>query len=231
MSMSGSAASPDHVRESRRRLLPIVMAALVAIAALALLWRFSPLHEMTQPADIAAWLRGLRDSPWLPAVIVGVYVVANALFFPNTVLNTATILGLGTTLGLPCALAGSLSAALVAYVAGRRYGRERLKALDSGVVDRITGMLRNSGVIAIASIRLLPIAPYNVVNLVAGAARVRAVPFTLGTLIGLLPGNLLVTAFGHQLRALLREPSAGQIALMLGVLAASGGWIWYARSR
>lgn len=206
----------------------IAAAVLLALLALAAAWRFSPLHEYADAEAIANWLHGLRRSPWVPLLIVLIYLGANAVFFPNTVLNAATILGLGTAWGLPCALAGSLCAAMVAFAAGRRYGKARLEKLDSAAIERVTVMLKNSGVIGIATLRLLPVAPYNVVNLVAGAARVRPVPFAIGTLLGLLPGNLLVTVFGHQLRAVLRDPGAPQVAIMAAVLlvaAAAAGWM------
>ena len=70
-------------------------AALILLLLIAAAWRWTPLHEFAEPKTIAAWLRGLRDSPWAPLVIIAVYVGANALLFPNTILNVATILGLG----------------------------------------------------------------------------------------------------------------------------------------
>jgi uncharacterized membrane protein YdjX (TVP38/TMEM64 family) len=218
-------------RAHARRLWIIGGSLLLLLIAIAAAWRFTPLHDYADTEAIASWLHGLRRSPWAPLVIVLVYIGANAVFFPNTVLNAATILGLGTTWGLPCALLGSLSAALVAFVVGRRYGKERLKRLDSAAIERISAMLKNSGVIGIATLRLVPIAPYNVVNLVAGAARVRTVPFAIGTAIGLLPGNLLMTAFGHQLRAVLRNPGKVEIAAMAGVVLLAAGGAWWARSR
>lgn len=227
--VTGSPESPRS-RSSRRTWI-LCAAALLALVAVAAAWRFSPLHEYADARALAAWLHDLRRHPWAPVVIVLIYIGANALFFPNTVLNAATILGMGTAWGLPCALAGSLSAALVAFAAGRRYGTQGLRKLDSAAIGRISQMLKRSGVLGIAALRLVPVAPYNVVNLVAGAARVRTVPFALGTLLGLLPGNLLVTAFGHQLRALLRDPGAPQIAALATVVLLALAGAWWARSR
>lgn len=216
---------------ARTRWLPWAAGTLILIAGIAALWRFSPLHEVADTRAIAGWLHGLRNSSWAPLILVLVYVAANAVFFPNTVLNTATILGFGTTHGLPYALTGSLIAALPAYALGRRYGKERLKNLDSAQVDRMTKLLRDGGVLGMATLRLLPIAPYGVVNALAGAARVRILPFMSGTLLGLLPGGLLVTAFGHQLRAVLRHPTPMQIAIMLAIVLLAGSGAWWLRGK
>lgn len=206
-------------------------AAFLLLVCFAGLWRFSALHELADARAIASWLHELRRSPWAPLIVILVYVGANAVLFPNTVLNAATILGMGTLWGLPCALAGSMTAAMLAYLVGRRYGRERLKNLDNATVDRVTKLLRKGGVLGMATLRLIPLAPYSVVNVLAGAARVKALDFGLGTLLGLLPGTLLVTAFGHQLRAVLKNPSPLEIATMAAVLLVAAAGAWWARSR
>lgn len=227
-----AACETDHTgrrTSNPRRLLWMVIATVGVLACVAGAWRFTPLHEIASVERIADWLRGFSREPWAPVMIVLIYVAANAVFFPNTILNTATILGLGTLWGLPTALTGSVVAAMIAYALGRRYGQERLQNLDSKMVDRLAGKFRAAGPLQIAMLRLLPIAPYGVVNLVAGSARVHPFSFGLGTVLGLLPGNLLVTAFGHQLRSVLRDPSTGQVAIMGAVVAIAAGGIWWTR--
>jgi phospholipase D1/2 len=201
------------------------------MVGLAAAWRFSPLHQMADPDTLAGWFHSLHRNPWAPLVLLLVYLGANMVFFPNTVLNAATILGLGTAWGMPCALAGSLASAMLAYGIGRRFGTGRLRRLDSKSTERLTRMLKNSGVLGIATLRLLPIAPYTAVNLVAGAARVSSISFAAGTFLGLLPGNLLMTMFGHQLRAVLRDPSQAQIGIMAAVLFVAAAATWWARKR
>ncbi len=227
-----AAATPAvHGKQGSRRLVVIALIGLAVLVAIAATWRFSPLHEMAGTQAIAHWFHGMRHNPWAPLIVVLIYVAANAVFFPNTVLNAATILGLGTLWGLPCALAGSVTSAMVMYALGRRFGKERLRRIDSAAIERVTGMLKNSGVLGIASLRLLPIAPYTVVNLVAGAAHVRPFAFGVGTFLGLLPGNLLMTAFGHQLRQVLQNPSKTEIATMVGVLLVAAAGVWWARRK
>lgn len=210
-----------------RRLLLTALAAVLLLVCVAGTWRFTALHEIASVERVAQWLGNFRTEPWAPLVIVLVYVAANTVLFPNTILNAATILSLGTLWGLPTALTGSVVAAMIAYALGRRYGQERLRNLDSKTVERLAGRFRAAGPLQIAMLRLLPIAPYGVVNLVAGVVRVHPFSFALGTVLGLLPGNLLVTAFGHQLRSVLRDPSRGQIAIMGVVVATAAFGIWW----
>jgi uncharacterized membrane protein YdjX (TVP38/TMEM64 family) len=208
--------------------LALLVLLMVGFAAA---WRFSPLHQMADPDTLAGWFHSLRRNPWAPVLLLAVYLGANLVFFPNTVLNAATILGLGTTWGMPCALTGSLASAMLAYVIGRRFGTRRLRRLDSKATERLTKALKNSGVLGIATLRLVPVAPYTAVNLVAGAARVHAGAFAAGTLLGLIPGNVLMTLFGHQLRAVLRDPSRMQIGIMVSVLIVAAAGAWWARKK
>ncbi|HUP92652.1 MAG TPA: VTT domain-containing protein [Solimonas sp.] len=224
-------AAPPVAAAARQRAKLLGLAATVVLLALAAAWRFTPLHHYADAEAIAGALHGLQRSPWAIFAIVGIYVAANAVLFPNTILNVATILGLGTAFGLPCALAGSLTAAMAFYWVGRRYGRSQVRYLASPDLDRLGERIKASGVLGMAGIRLLPIAPFTVVNVLAGALRVRPWVFGAGTFLGLLPGNLLVTAFGHQLREALAHPSKTEIAMLAGILLIAGAGLWYLRGR
>jgi phospholipase D1/2 len=49
-------------------------------------------------------------------------------------------------------------------------------------------------VLAVAAIRLVPIAPFTLVNLIAGASKIRFADYLLGTVIGMAPGLVLMSA-------------------------------------
>jgi phospholipase D1/2 len=214
---------------AQRRLRLLAVIALVALVAIAAAWRWTPLHQYADTALIGRWLASLRHSPWAPVAIVAAYIGASLVLFPNTVLNVAVVLSLGTMAGPPYALLGSLAAATVAWTLGRRYGRKHIEDLDLDSVERMTRALRRGGVMGVVSLRLLPIAPFTVVNVAAGAARVRLLPFVLGSAIGLAPGILLTTAFGHQLRAVIRDPDPVTIAGLVLVLAVAAVGAWQLR--
>jgi uncharacterized membrane protein YdjX (TVP38/TMEM64 family) len=83
-------------------------------------------------------------------------------------------------------------------------------------------------------VRLVPVAPFAVVGVVAGAVRVSALDYLLGTVLGMLPGTLAATVFGDQLQALLRDPGRIDYALVAGaalvmVALAAAGRCWLAR--
>jgi uncharacterized membrane protein YdjX (TVP38/TMEM64 family) len=82
--------------------------------------------------------------------------------------------------------------------------------------------MRHRGVIAMTAVRLVPVAPFAVVNVVAGAIRIRPLHFFLGTAIGILPGTLFATVFGDQLITGFRDPRSLNPWLIAALLAIAG---------
>ena len=81
------------------------------------------------------------------------------------------------------------------------------------------------GILAIATIRLVPVAPFMLVNLVAGAFRIPFIQYTVGTFLGLAPGILILSVLGDRVFAMIEDPSMSDLAIVLGALAA---WVGFA---
>ncbi len=75
-----------------------------------------------------------------------------------------------------------------------------------------------------ATVRLLPVAPFTMVNLFAGASRIGFRDFALGTVLAMAPGTLLLTLAADRAVAAWREPDllhVGVAALLAGLLVGS----------
>ena len=59
-------------------------------------------------------------------------------------------------------------------------------------------------------IRMVPIAPFSVVNLVAGASELSLRDFMLGTVLGMAPGIAVMAALGAQIADLAQKRLIGQ---------------------
>jgi phospholipase D1/2 len=107
---------------------------------------------------------------------------------------------------------------VVTYAIGRAIGRGAVERFGGVRVQRWNRDLARHGVLAVAALRLLPIAPYGAVNLMAGASAVGLRQYTLGTALGMAPGILALTVFGRQLGAVVARPEARGFG-WLGALA------------
>ena len=74
-------------------------------------------------------------------------------------------------------------------------------------------------IFAVATLRLLPVAPFTVVNIVAGAFKVPLRDYILGSLLGLTPGILVTNLFAHQLQNAARDPGIGTFLVLAALVA------------
>ncbi|MPZ35649.1 MAG: phospholipase [Rhodospirillales bacterium] len=199
------------------RLRPLLVALICALVVLgiALAWRYTALSEVVTADNVQAVLRSVRDEPWAIVVVVPVFVLAGAIIFPLNVLILTTAAVFGPWLGILYGGAGTVSSGLAMYFVGSRLGREALyRMLGERWRHGIEGV-RKRGLLAVVTFRLLPIAPFTLVNLAAGASGIRFIDFLVGTMIGMLPGLVLLSIMGDRIARILAEPSAWDIAILV----------------
>jgi uncharacterized membrane protein YdjX (TVP38/TMEM64 family) len=195
------------------------------VVALALAWRFTPLEHLTEPETVRASLASFAQNPWAPLLMIATFVAAGLVAFPVTILIAATAAAFGAWPGLPYAAAGVLASAIVTYALGARLGKEALRNVLGPRLNRIRRRIARRGVIAVATIRLVPIAPFTVVNLVAGASAIRPIDYIAGTILGMLPGLVVLSILGHQVVRILSHPTWTEVALLGSAVA-----VWIAVS-
>ncbi|MGE5766150.1 MAG: VTT domain-containing protein [Bacteroidota bacterium] len=207
-------------------------AAAVLVLALVLLWRYTPLSELTDPETLKEMLQSLGGGLWQPVVVFGAFLLGSLVVFPVTVLIAVTGMIFTPLPAFAYALGGTLASATLNYAIGRKAGAQPLRNLLGARVNRATRALAKRGVLSIAALRMLPVAPFTFVNLAAGASRVPFLDYLAGTVLGMAPGILVITLLGNQLGAVLSDPEPGEIALfalfVLGWLALSLALQWLA---
>jgi len=92
---------------------------ILAAAALAAAWRYTPLKDLVAPENVSKWARAVREVWWAPIVLVLGYTPAAVLMIPRPVLTLFAVIAFGVWLGLAYAAAGIMAAALATYYAGR----------------------------------------------------------------------------------------------------------------
>jgi uncharacterized membrane protein YdjX (TVP38/TMEM64 family) len=170
------------------------------------------------------------DSPLaLFAATIAAYVGGALLTVPIGLLIIATAFLFHGAGGMALALAGALAAALALYGAGRLVGREAMRRLTGESLNAITRRLARRGALAIAVLRLVPVASYSTVSAVAGASSIRLRDFVVGTLLGVAPLVVIIFSLVNRARAVYLEPgpaSYASLAAAAGIVAAGGFIVW-----
>ncbi len=191
---------------SVRRRLAILVVILIAAFALALAWTWTPLRDWLDVDQIVGVLRALGQS-FGPVAAVAGFALALTVAIPLTFLTLVALVAFGPWAGIGCAMVGAAIGATGSYGLGHLLGREALERLAGPRVKLLSRRLGSRGVPAVIVVRLVPIAPFAVINMVAGATHIRLRDLLIGTAIGMAPSTLAMAFFIDQITAAMRNPT------------------------
>jgi uncharacterized membrane protein YdjX (TVP38/TMEM64 family) len=148
-------------------------AAVVALTALAALWQFTPVADVITPGRVTHWAREFAGTVWAPLIVLAAYTPAAMVMFPRPLITLFAVVAFGPWLGFGYAMSGILISAFVTYLIGMRMDRGTVRRLAGPKLNRIIAVLRRRGIVALTAARLVLLAPFAIVGVVAGAIRVK----------------------------------------------------------
>jgi len=184
-----------------------LIGAIVALVGLAAAWRYTPIADVVTAESVVAFTQSFALHWWAPLALMLAYTPASMVMFPRPLITLAAVMAFGPLEGLTFAMVGVVLAGVAGYAIGRLFHRDTARRLAGPRLARVSNLIKRRGIVAVALVRLVPIAPYLVVNVVMGAMRIRLVDFVAGTFLGMLPGSLAATVLSHQFAAALQEPA------------------------
>jgi phospholipase D1/2 len=143
--------------------------------------------------------------PWGAGLFVAGFVLASLLAIPVTLLILVSALIYGPALGALYAMIGFFVAAVATYAVGHYLGGPAVERLSGGSIGRLSERLARQGILTVVAVRIIPVAPFAVINLFAGASHLRFRDFLIGTLIGMVPGVAAMAVFAEGILALVRD--------------------------
>lgn len=180
---------------------------------------------LSGPATARAWL-ATASGPWaLPAAVVCFAGLA-FLGVPQFVLIAAAVAAFGPWRGLAYSWIGTMVSALIGFWIGRTWGAGLLSSLEKGALTRFMALVARNGFMASLVIRLVPFAPFVVVNMAAGVTPIGLADFAAGTGIGVLPKIVLTALAGDSIT---RAVAGGAWGVAIGLMVLAGA-IWIAAS-
>ncbi len=178
----------------------------IAVAAIVAVWVLTPLrHWLDVPSAVAA-LRELDRIAWMPPLVILAFVAGGLVIFPVNVLTAAAIIIFGNILGVIYALIGATLSAIVVYEIGHHGGGRLLRRMPESRLHRLSVKLARHGILAVAVLRIVPVAPYSIINLMAGASHIGRRDYILGTILGMTPGTILAALLVDRVLAAILQP-------------------------
>ncbi|HUQ75943.1 MAG TPA: VTT domain-containing protein [Burkholderiales bacterium] len=219
---------PDKPEKPAWGKLAVLAVVLIGLTAL---WRWTPLAHTVSADTILGWAKDFGSRWWAPLVLMASYTPACLVMFPRPLITLAAVIAFGPWMGFLYALTGIVASSVVTYYIGRRMRRDTVRRLSGPKLDRMIEVLKKYGLLAMTLLRLVPIAPFAVESIVAGAIRMKVWHVMVGTAIGLLPGTLATTIFGDAIETALTGTGdvnwwlvGGAIGLLAGGIVAVKRW-------
>ena len=169
-------------------------------------------------ADTARhWLLVARG-PWALPVAVGAFALLAFLGVPQFVLIAAAVVAFGPWWGSIYSWVGTMASALIGFWLGQTFGARLLRDIRTQSVERFISLVSRNGFIASLVVRLVPFAPFVVVNMAAGMTAIGLVDFAAGTGLGIVP-KIALTAFAG------KSAMQGGLSSLLMLGGAIGVWL------
>ena len=195
---------------------PLRLWILPAIALLAAVASSSAINARPEFQTVRDTLAGTSGLPSALLIGTSAFLIAGLLLVPLELLTIAAAVAFGGLRGGMVAAIGSLALALVGYVAGRAIGAAGVARWISRRSYRSARQLGAHGVVGVIVLRLSSVASTGAIHLLCGAGGVPFVTFIAGTVVGVAPAIVALSALGGMLRDALLHPSVANSLATLG---------------
>jgi uncharacterized membrane protein YdjX (TVP38/TMEM64 family) len=179
-------------------------------------------------ATVERWM-GAASGPLALPIAVAAFAGLAFVGVPQFMLIAAAVVAFGGWTGFVYSWVGTMASSLVGFYLGRAAGARALERFSGAGVKRFMEHVGRNGFLASLIVRLVPSAPFIVVNMAAGVTPMRAADFALGTAVGIVP-KIALTAFAGASIARAMRGEVGRDLIWLAVVVAA--WIavgWAAR--
>lgn len=208
--------------QGRRWVKPAVLVVFVLAGVVAVLTvGVPPIGQIRDWVVAAGWAA--------PLAFTLLYAALCIVPAPASVLSIGAGVLFGLPVGLATVLVGAVAGAVGAFALSRGLGRSAVADVGGARLARLDALLRRRGLLAMISVRLVPVLPFAALNYACGLTAIRLRDYAAGTFLGILPGAtafVAIGAYGAQPGSVPFLVAVGGLVLLLG-----GGAIAARRSR
>jgi uncharacterized membrane protein YdjX (TVP38/TMEM64 family) len=161
---------------------------------------------------------------WGPLIFMILYAVGPSFLVPGAVMTIAGGLAFGALWGSVYSMIGADVGAMVAFGAGRFLGKSFVQRVVGERFNEMLAKIARHGFHIIFYLRVVPVIPYNALNLLAGASPITFRDYFWASMVGMVPGTILFAFLGDALWHPLSPKFF--IALLLIAVSVGCGELW-----
>jgi len=177
-----------------------------------------------EPGQIGEWFESASDQWYALPVTILIFTVLAFVGAPQFALIGAAVFAFGPVQGFLYSWIATLCSATVTFYAGRLAGADAVRRYGGQTVNRISEFVGRNGFFASMIVRIVPSAPFIVVNMAAGVSHMSYFAFIAGLALGVIPKTALVAFAGGGLIALF---AGGGVTAIVALVAVAAAWIGF----
>ncbi|MEO1719861.1 MAG: VTT domain-containing protein [Pseudomonadota bacterium] len=206
--------SPDMVRT----LLLVVIAVVLSSF---FIWLVGAIIGFGPDSVFMQTLNAAAASSWAVPLTIAVFVGGSFVGAPQFILIAMAVGAFGPWLGFCLAYGATLISASVNFAIARVFGERVLAKRRSPALQRLVDTVGRNGFFSAMVVRIVPSAPFIVVNMALGLTSVSYLTFIAGTAVGIVPKTAIVALLGE----VVQRAIAGELDAVLYMAGAIAAWI------
>ncbi len=199
----------------------ITLALFAVVAAVFVIGRFVLDIE---PNSVRDWFASAASEWYALPVTILVFTLLAFVGVPQFALIGAAVFAFGPVQGFIFSWVATMVSASVDFWVGRFLGADTVRRYGGQTVNRISTFVGRNGFFASMIVRIVPSAPFIVVNMAAGVSHMNYFHFIAGAGVGVIPKTAVIAFFGGSLIALF---AGGGWQAMLALAAAAAAWVGF----
>jgi uncharacterized membrane protein YdjX (TVP38/TMEM64 family) len=187
--------------------------------------------DLPDVGTVRAWVADGGGAAWV-SMVLGLALALLAPV-PRSALSVLVGVVAGFGPGLAVAMVGGLLGGLAAFGLSRALGRPAVTRLAGPRLEQVDRLMGDRGFLAVLVGRLLPVVPFFVLSYGAGLTTIRPAPYTLATVLGLVPSTVVQVGIGASAGVLATWATTFTVVPVVAalLLVAGGGAVaWRRRS-
>ncbi|MEE8454115.1 MAG: TVP38/TMEM64 family protein, partial [Limibaculum sp.] len=213
-------SEPAQSTTPKSRHLGRMLPAAVLVAGLVLFFvldldRYFDLEMLQEHRN---WLMDRVDEFGLLAILLYtlLYMAMTAFSIPlGGVLTIAAGFFFGTLVAASCAVIGGTLGAIIVFLAARTAVGELLRAKAGSALERMEAGFRENAFNYLLMLRLIPIFPFWLINLVPAFLGMPLRSYAIATFVGVIPGAMVFASLGNGLGAILDAGGELDLGILL----------------
>jgi uncharacterized membrane protein YdjX (TVP38/TMEM64 family) len=205
--------------------LVLVTLVLLVLVGLAASWSWSPLRQWLDVGTVVAELKRSGQA-FGPVLATLCFALALVVAVPLTFLTLVTLVAFGPVQGFFIAILAAALGACVTFLMGKALGHDLVLRIGGPRVNLVSERLSKRGILAVVAIRMVPVAPFAIVNMIAGATHLSLRDMVIGTVVGMTPGTLLMMFLLDWIVDAMKQPGVGMYVMAALLVVLIGGGIF-----